>query len=109
MRLIYSLGIVFISFVIWSCTKKEVNPTPPDDPVTLATVITNPVIDITDSSINTSGYITNDGGSFITEKGIVYGIYTLPNLANGNKISSGNGSDSFKIKISGLKPAQNIL
>lgn len=103
MKIKYTFGIISFLFLVSSCSKKEVKPIPPVVPITLATVITNLVKEITDSTISTSAHITNDGGSFITDKGIVYSMDTLPNLANANKISSGSGPDSFKINIGGLK------
>ncbi|CAD0001821.1 rhamnogalacturonan lyase family protein [Flavobacterium chungangense] len=75
-------------------------PAPP--PAVLTTIA---VANITTTSAESGGDITSDGGTTITERGIVYSTSSNPTVAN-TKIAAGTaGTGSFSVNISGLTPA----
>ena len=68
-------------------------------PVVLGYEISN----ITSNAMTADGNVTNDGGTAVIEKGIVYG--TSPNpTTNSNKINLGNGTGLFSANVSALEP-----
>jgi hypothetical protein len=70
-----------------------------------AVLTTNTVANITTTSAESGGNITSDGGTAITERGIVYSTNSNPTVAN-TKIAAGTaGTGSFSVNISGLTPA----
>lgn len=59
---------------------------------------------ITDTSVETGGAVSSDGGSLLTETGVCYDTIIKPTI-NSNKIVSGNLVGTFSINVTGLKPA----
>lgn len=59
---------------------------------------------ITATSAISGGNITNDGGSNITERGVCWSTNQYP-LVSGSHTSSGSGTGSYTITMSGLSPA----
>ncbi len=88
------------------CVRGDAPPT--DDPAAepaLADVVTDPVSDISAKSAVAGGTIAGEGGSPVTEKGIVWGTSRQPTLENHSGMTlSGSGSGSFMASISGLDP-----
>lgn len=76
--------------------------TPPLPPATLST---KAVTDITPTSVKTGGDITDDGGSPVTERGIVYGTSPDPFITNTKVVDSSAGTGPFTTSLSGLIPA----
>jgi hypothetical protein len=72
-------------------------------PVAVPTLITTDASGITQTTVTSGGTISNDGGATITERGIVYGTSTNPTTSN-TKVTSGSGTGSFSINITGLTP-----
>lgn len=68
--------------------------------IKLPTVSTNVISNITNNSCTTGGNISSDGGSAITEKGIVFSTTPNPTISN-NKITSA-GSNNYSIELTGL-------
>ena len=66
-------------------------------------IATNDVFNIMKRSAKVGGYITNDGGQLVTERGIVWSTSQHPTLTN-NKLILGEGSGSFTSEIAELKP-----
>jgi uncharacterized protein (TIGR02145 family) len=83
----------------------------PDDEVTdipsgsgnLATLNTLIPSNITSASAVSGGNITNDGGSAITQRGVVWSTIPSPTMAN-NSTSDGSGAGSFTSNLTGLTP-----
>jgi hypothetical protein len=76
-----------------------------EDPLTddtiLAEITTTEVSNITQSTANTGGSITNTGGGDITEKGICWSTALDPTVDH-NKIISSSASNDFESIIEGL-------
>ncbi len=72
-----------------------------------ATTVTIPVLSTTDittvsqTSVNTGGNISNDGGGAIISRGVCWGSNPNPTI-NDNTTSDGNGSGSFSSSITNL-------
>ncbi|MGB8191160.1 MAG: T9SS type A sorting domain-containing protein [Chitinophagaceae bacterium] len=77
--------------------------TPPAAPAVLTTI---GVSNITPNSAQATGDITSDGGSAITERGIVYSTTTSnPTTSNTKVADAAGGTGSFTVTLSGLNPA----
>ncbi|PXY42246.1 hypothetical protein DMB65_03180 [Flavobacterium cheongpyeongense] len=70
-----------------------------------AVLTTNAVTNLTSTSAESGGDITSDGGTTITERGIVYSRNSNPTVANTKIIAGTAGTGSFSVNISGLTPA----
>jgi hypothetical protein len=65
--------------------------------VTATTAASN----ITGNSATTGGTITGDGGSAITQRGVVYNTSATPTTANG-KVTSAGTTGTFSVELTGL-------
>jgi uncharacterized protein (TIGR02145 family) len=92
-----SLYLFFISLIIYSCKKVEV------DDTQVPLVLTSAVINIANESAELGGNIQHDGGNKITDRGVCWSINSKPGL-NDNKISDGSGTGKFTVKATGLSP-----
>jgi len=72
-------------------------------PVAVPTVITTDASGITQTTVTSGGTISNDGGSNVTERGIVFGTSTNPTTTN-TKVTSGSGTGSFNVNVTALTP-----
>ncbi len=94
-----SLAISIVALIIfWGCTKVSDAPNSPN----LPTVTTTSLSNITDSSAVSGGTITNNGGSGITARGVVYSTDSLPTLSSSLKTINGSGTGSFVSNLKGL-------
>jgi len=75
-------------------------------PVTLATLTTTPLSNISSTSASGGGNITSDGGKPVTERGICWSTdsKSSPTLGINPKLTSGSGTGSFTGNITGLTP-----
>jgi len=64
---------------------------------------TTDLSEVTSTTANSGGNITNDGGSAVTARGVCWSTSQNPTIAD-SKISSGTGSGSFTSAIMGLNP-----
>jgi hypothetical protein len=99
--LIISLMITcscLIMLYITACDKNNTSPS-----ATIATLTTLEVTDITQISATCGGYITDDGGSAVTSRGICWSGAQNPSIAN-NKTLDGQGTGKFISIIKGLLP-----
>jgi len=78
--------------------KTEASPTT----VTLPTVVTAEVTEITVNSAKGGGEVTNDGGAEVTERGICWSTNANPTLTD-NHIAAGTGIGAFIAEIEGLQ------
>lgn len=69
----------------------------------LPTVETLPVTDISSVSAICVGYVSDDGNTFVTERGFCWDTLTVPDLTK-NYIVEGNDTGVFECTITGLKP-----
>jgi len=72
------------------------------DDVGLPSLLTREIMLITTESATSGGQITDDGGSEITDKGVVFDTSPQPNIENARLSSSGAGSDSFESSMLNL-------
>lgn len=70
-----------------------------------AVLTTNVVTNIASTTVDAGGNITSDGGTAITERGIVYGMGNNPTTNNTKVLASTAGTGSFSVTMSGLTPA----
>lgn len=70
-----------------------------------AVLTTSAVTNLTSTTAESGGNITSDGGTAVTERGIVYSTSSNPTVANTKIISGTAGTGSFSVSISGLSPA----
>ena len=70
--------------------------------VTLPTVITAAVIEITTNSAKGGGEVTNDGGAEVTERGICWGTTANPTLDDSH-VAAGSGTGVFTAAMSDLE------
>jgi len=76
-------------------------------PVVLATITTATQANITTTSADLGGNITNNGGAPVTERGIVWATTSNPTIAN-NKVSNGSSDGSFS-KMIGSLPSNTTI
>ena len=74
-----------------------------NNPGSLAAITTAAVTSITGTTAVSGGYITNDGGSLITQRGVCYSTTPTPTTAN-TTVISGSGTGSFSCNLTGLIP-----
>ncbi|MCR8642965.1 S-layer homology domain-containing protein [Paenibacillus sp. N1-5-1-14] len=70
----------------------------------VARVLTNLVTSVTSTSAEVGGSVTSDGGTVITERGIVYSTSSNPTTASTKKISTGT-TGSYTVNLTGLTAA----
>ena len=68
----------------------------------LPTVVTTPTKEVDYHNAIVGGIVTNDGGSEVTERGVVYSTSQNPTTSN-TKITSGTGIGSFTCSITNLQ------
>ena len=72
-------------------------------PITLATVTTSIVTQITENSALAGGTVTNTGGTIVLERGVCVATVSNPTIAN-TKIAAGSGVGTFTCNLTGLQP-----
>ena len=70
--------------------------------ISLPTVVTAEVTEITTSSAKSGGEVTNNGGAEVTERGICWGTNANPSLSD-NHVAAGAGLGAFNAAMSGLE------
>jgi hypothetical protein len=94
MKFFYSfLFFVLLSTLLLFCKKSD-NPRTP-------TLTTSNVISITQTSCQSGGDITSDGGSLIISKGVCWNTTSSPTTSN-SKTVDGSGTGTFSSNITGL-------
>jgi len=73
------------------------------NPITIPSVSTAEIINITSHSAESGGSDISDGGSAINSKGVCWSVNQYPTISN-YYTSDGSGSESFNSVISGLSP-----
>ncbi len=70
---------------------------------TIPTVTTTAITNITQTTATTGGNVTNEGGSSVTAKGIVWSTTPNPTITD-NTTNDGTGTGNFTSSITGLTP-----
>ena len=70
--------------------------------ITVPTVITSSVNNISYTSATIDGTITDDGGATVTERGVVYSTTPNPTTSN-SKVVSGSGKGAFSCNLNDLQ------
>ena len=91
------IALGFILICENGCKKEENNQTS-----TLATIVTDSVTNITDTSATCGGNITNDGGSTISARGVCWSTNKNPTINDDSLTLDGTGKGIFTSKITGL-------
>jgi hypothetical protein len=81
----------------WMCADFFYNET-----ITIPTLTTNPVSLISYTSANSGGTISNDGGSPVTSRGVVWSTTKNPTIALTTKTIDSNGNGAFSSTLSSL-------
>ena len=71
--------------------------------ITVPTVATSAEIKINYTSASVGGEVTDDGGTSITERGVVYSTDVNPTIDNNKVTSSSNGTGAFSCNLTGLQ------
>lgn len=66
-------------------------------------VVTMNAVNITDHSSIAVGFVFDDGGTFVTQRGIYWGTQTMPELT-GIKVSVSQGNGVFQVELKDLSP-----
>jgi uncharacterized protein (TIGR02145 family) len=72
-----------------------------NNPANLATINTLPIGNITSNTASSGGNITNNGGTNVTQRGVVWSTNTNPTTAN-SSTSNGSGTGSFTSNLTSL-------
>jgi len=72
-------------------------------PLSMPTISTNSVSAITPTSATTGGFIANDGGALVSQRGVAYGTSPNPTIS-GTFTQNGTGPGNFASALSGLSP-----
>ncbi|MGE5406521.1 MAG: FISUMP domain-containing protein, partial [Methanosarcina sp.] len=68
-----------------------------------STIVTSDISETTQTTANSGGNVTSDGGTPVTERGICWNTSGSPTTAD-NKKTEGSGTGSFVSSLSGLTP-----
>ncbi|MFS4447757.1 hypothetical protein [Maribacter sp. 2307UL18-2] len=98
----YFVSSVFFFLLLIGCSDSETTPEISEELVSLPTIATVVVTDVTDGSVVSGGNVTDDGGAAITDRGVVWGTSTGPTISD-NKIANGTGKGKFNSTIEGLE------
>ena len=72
--------------------------------IALPTVTTDDVIDITPTYAECVCNVTDDGGSYVSERGICWNTSPNPTIYNNSRFSSSTGTGSYVLDINNLTP-----
>lgn len=104
-RTAFFVSAIFASLLLSNCKKKEKDPEPtpvPVVPVLVPTVITSPIINITDSTATSGGTVTAEGASAIISVGVCWD--TLPNPTTlRERTFNGAGTGNYISKLTELR------
>lgn len=71
-------------------------------PTAYATITTNPVSNLSHTSVTLNGTFTYNGGGTVTDQGFVYGATANPTVKNGTKISVPQVNSAITYNLTGL-------
>lgn len=106
-RIAFFITTIFATLLLSNCKKKEKDPQPeptpvPVVPVLVPTVITSPIINITDTTATSGGTVTLEGASAIISVGVCWD--TLPNPTTlRERTFNGAGTGNYISKLTELR------
>jgi uncharacterized protein (TIGR02145 family) len=74
-----------------------------NNPGQLATITTLPIGNIANTTATSGGNITNNGGTSVTQRGVVWSTSPNPTTAN-NQSNDGSGTGNYTSNLTGLTP-----
>ncbi|HQA75815.1 MAG TPA: fibrobacter succinogenes major paralogous domain-containing protein [Salinivirgaceae bacterium] len=74
-----------------------------DKKIEIPALSTTAVSDVTQTTANSGGHITSDGGATVTERGVCWSKTQTPTISE-NKTTDGTGTGKFYSALSGLSP-----
>ena len=98
---------VFISIVLFFSGCDKDDPVSPEENLMLPTVVTADITEITPATAIGGGEVTEDGGSEVTARGVVWCTSPLLPTLDDNKTNDGNGLGSFTSDITDLQSGTN--
>jgi uncharacterized protein (TIGR02145 family) len=93
------MAIITSAMLIIACEKDDIFSSKVNRP----TVSTTDILDITMDSAMSGGEITDDGGSEVTARGVVWSTSEHP-MTHDSKTTDGSGSGTFTSVLTGLQP-----
>ncbi len=87
--------IILMIILNFSCKKKEAA-------ILVPSVTTSTVTDVLYITATSGGSVPDDGGAYVTVKGVCWGPDTMPTIGN-SRTADGSGTGDFISSISGLK------
>lgn len=84
-----------------------IDPDPVVDPPDIPTVVTTSATFVFPESITLAGNVTDDGDGTVVSKGLVYGLTSSPEIADGDTVNGGAGTGSFTATVTGLLRGRN--
>lgn len=91
---------VLLLIALFGCTK----PNEPASPASIPTLTTTNASVITQTTAQSGGAISSDGGATITVRGVCWSTIQNPTTAN-NKTTDGSGTGNFVSALTGLLPS----
>lgn len=102
-KAVFKSSILLLTIILYSCSSEK------EIPKSLPKLTTTTVTDITLVSASSGGIITNDGGSEIYTKGIVWNTAPSPTTSLTTKSIDGSGIGSFSSSVTKLVPSSNYF
>lgn len=102
-KAVFKSSILLLTIIFYSCSSEK------EIPKSLPKLTTTTVTDITLVSASSGGIITNDGGSEIYTKGIVWNTAPSPTTSLTTKSIDGSGIGSFSSSVTKLVPSSNYF
>jgi uncharacterized protein (TIGR02145 family) len=99
-NLLVVMAVMYFAMLMLNACNKDKDETPQ---VSVPSVTTKTVSTITATSASTGGYISSDGGSTVTERGVCYSITENPSVAS-DVFVEGGGTGNFTCDLTGLLP-----
>jgi len=97
-KLILPTLIILSVSLLQFCKKGDDTPSPT---LSLPTVTTTVISEITATTATGGGEVTNDGNASVTERGVCWSTTATPTISD-NKTSDGTGTGSFTSSLTGL-------
>lgn len=100
--ILLSMVLLTLAMFLVNCGKED----------RVATITSTQVVKVfqnSDTIITISANISDDGGSPITERGIVYSLTTNPTVSDSKVTSASGGQEPFQEHYQCLKSIQNIM
>ena len=96
--------LILVSFISFtqSCSKTQSPTVVPAPIINLPSITTSIITNVTSSSATGGGNVTNNGGSVLTSKGVVWSTIANPTIALSTKTNDGKAIGSFSSSINGL-------